>query len=104
MGENYQAVYDAVRSRFTFNPNDLISEFCGRNDMSMSIELVKQEFVSVALEMQRPSVVYRPALKQDGNQWCAMYGDCISDSVCAFGPSPRIAMEEFDKEWNKRME
>ena len=47
-----------------------------------------------------PSVLYRPILRIDGNQWCALYGENIQDGVAGFGNSPYLAMSDFDKKWN----
>jgi hypothetical protein len=48
---------------------------------------------------QAPSVLYRPRISLDGNQWCALYGDNLQDGVAGFGDSPQAAMYEFDKAW-----
>ncbi|HET6788177.1 MAG TPA: hypothetical protein VFH49_09460 [Aquabacterium sp.] len=54
---------------------------------------------SAAIEAQRPSVLFRPSLSVDGNQWCALYGDNLQDGVAGFGDSPEAAMAGFDKAW-----
>ena len=51
--------------------------------------------------MQRPSVLYKPKLSKDGNQWCALYGENLHDGIAGFGDTPAEAMIDFDKEWNK---
>ena len=52
-----------------------------------------------ALEQQRPSVLYRPALERDGDQWCALYGADLQQGVAGFGDTPSAAMYAFDKAW-----
>lgn len=47
----------------------------------------------------RPSVIYRPALRIDGNQWCALYGANLQEGIAGFGDSPADAMYAFDKAW-----
>ncbi len=47
----------------------------------------------------RPSVLYRPSLGLDGNQWCALYGANLMEGVSGFGPSPEAAMAAFDRAW-----
>lgn len=47
---------------------------------------------------QRPSVLFRPKLVQDGNAWIAMYGDLPTGCV-GTGASPQEAMAAFDKAW-----
>jgi hypothetical protein len=47
----------------------------------------------------QPSVILKPRLFMDGDQWCALYGDSIQEGVAGFGKSPRLAMEAFDKAW-----
>jgi len=46
-----------------------------------------------------PSVLYRPCLSPDGNQWCALYGKNLQEGVAGFGDSPADAMRDFDKNW-----
>lgn len=50
-----------------------------------------------------PSVLYRPSISIDGNQWCALYGENLLDGVVGFGDSPAEAMAAFDKEWAKKL-
>lgn len=50
-------------------------------------------------EHANPSVLYRPALSLDGNQWCALYGANLQDGVAGFGDTPALAMREFDTQW-----
>jgi hypothetical protein len=58
-------------------------------------------FTGAAVEMQRPSVLWRPRLFRDGDQWCALYGQNIQDGVAAFGKTPDEAMRNFDTTWGK---
>ncbi len=53
----------------------------------------------VVRECVRPSVLFRPRLSIDGNQWCALYGDNLQDGVAGFGDTPEKAMEDFDSAW-----
>ena len=46
-----------------------------------------------------PSVLFRPRLSLDGNQWCALYGENLQEGVAGFGDSPEGAMADFDKNW-----
>ena len=48
---------------------------------------------------RRPSVLYRPTLSIDGDQWCALYGDNLQAGVAGFGSTPAAAMEAFDRAW-----
>jgi hypothetical protein len=98
--ENYQAIYDAVRSRFSsFGSSRLIQEIASQFDISMARSQITEEFRMVAVEHQRPSVLFRPKLSVDGNQWCALYGDNLQDGVAGFGDSPAKAMQDFDNNW-----
>lgn len=56
-----------------------------------------------ATQHERPSVLYRPSLSIDGNQWCALYGDNLQDGVAGFGNSPEDAMWDFDRNWSKSL-
>lgn len=50
-----------------------------------------------------PSVLFRPRLSIDGNQWCALYGDNLHDGVAGFGDSPADAMLNFDRNWGAKL-
>ncbi len=47
-----------------------------------------------------PSVLFRPKLYKDGDQWCALYGENIAVGCAGFGPTPAAAMAAFDDAWN----
>lgn len=99
MSDSYQAIYDAVRSRISGgNIGDAV-ERCAREafDMGFTRQILQEEFVSVAHEMQRPSVLYRPTISADGDHWCALLGDDLQIGVSGFGKTPAEAMAEFDK-------
>mgnify|MGYP001589925005 CR=1 FL=1 len=51
------------------------------------------------LAVARPSVLFRPRLSLDGDQWCALVGECLQDGVAGFGGSPDAAMRDFDRAW-----
>jgi len=98
MSDNYQAVYDATRSRLSncdvggAIENVLHNTF----DISFAVEGVRQEFLNSAYQMQRPSVLFKPELTRDGNQWCVLLGDNLQVGLCAFGDTPAQAFEAFD--------
>jgi len=97
MSQNYQAVYDAVRSMFSFCNPDQVLRDCIHMDASYAIEQVKQDFQTVAWEQARPAVIFKPTLELKGGKWIAHYGDCEG-----VGDSPALAMTDFDVNWNKR--
>ena len=98
MSENYQAVYDAVRSRIG-NIGDAIREACRGLDASNDIYIIREQFCATANEMARPCVLFRPSIGMDGNMWCALYGSNLMEGVAGFGRSPEEAMADFDKNW-----
>lgn len=50
-----------------------------------------------------PSVVWKPKLSIDGDQWCALFGDDLQSGVAGFGASPQEAMWDFDKAWCRKL-
>ena len=52
---------------------------------------------------EEPSVLYRPQLTVDGNQWCALYGIDLQSGVAGFGDSPYLAMCDFNKNWYAKL-
>jgi len=105
MGDTYQAIFDAVGNRIGRpDVGGIVREVCrDAFDISWMKTRIEQEFQTVAYEWQRPSVLFRPSLKIDGNQWCALYGENMQDGVCGFGDSPALALEDFDKSWIARL-
>ena len=53
-----------------------------------------------ACDKGAPSVIWRPKLFIDGNQWCALYGENIQNGVAGFGTTPDKAMRNFDLAWH----
>lgn len=56
---------------------------------------------TAAQELLRPSIMLKPRLSIDGNQWCALYGENLQDGVAGFGDSPDLAYRDFDMNWNE---
>lgn len=73
------------------------------NSIAHAAEMCQASIQSAAAQYERPSVLYRPKLSIDGNQWCALYGENLQDGVAGFGDSPADAMWRFDQEWNKSL-
>lgn len=97
--DNYQAVYDAVRSKFHFNAEDLYDRLSYNSGIAHAVEVLKNELLTVAYEMQRPCVIFKPQLFRNGvGKWCALLGD-DKTGVMGTGDSPAEAMEDFDKKW-----
>lgn len=99
MSDSYQATYDAVRSRISPCDTDnavraVISEAFGNVH-----GVVSGMCESIEQEATRPSVLMRPSLSIDGNQYCALYGDNLQDGVAGFGDTPEAAMRSFDLAW-----
>lgn len=104
MSDSYQAIYDAVRSRISGgNIGDAIRDVAASAfDISHSQAMVRDEFMAVTWEMQRPAVLFRPSVYADGSKWCALYGADIMSGVCGFGDTPAEAMADFDKNWQSQ--
>ena len=99
--DNYQAVYDAVRSRIgNLDAGVLIDRIVRCFDFSHQISAM---FQSIEYESVRPCVLMRPKLSVDGNQWCALYDDNLQDGVAGFGDSPNEAMINFDRMWHEKL-
>jgi hypothetical protein len=104
MSDNYQAVFDAVRSKFSHFDGGGIEDAIARNfQFHHNMQNIEFAFSEAAEAMVSPSVLYKPALSIDGNQWCALYGANLQDGVAGFGDSPALAMLDFDKSWNANL-
>ncbi len=60
-----------------------------------------QQISSVSFDIghhyTKPSVLYRPTLSVDGNQYCALLGQDLQSGVAGFGDTAEAAMADFDK-------
>ncbi|MCZ8113854.1 hypothetical protein [Silanimonas sp.] len=45
----------------------------------------------------------RPRIFIDGDKWCVLYGENVQDGVAGFGDSPREAVYDFNKAWDKKL-
>ncbi len=98
---DYQAIYDAVRSRIgNCNIADAVADVA-RSAFDLSyVQPHAIEAIGITqAEMCRPSVLFRPELSVDGNQWCAHYGRDLQQGVQGFGDTADAAMRAFDANW-----
>ena len=103
--DNYQAIYDAVRSRISGGDIDSAVESAFREaNLSHHAAMAAESVREAAAEHSRPSVLFRPTLSIDGNQWCALYGDDLQSGVGGFGDSPAEAMYDFDRQWVTKLQ
>lgn len=101
----YQAIYDAVRSRIVgVDFGEAVASAVRNSSIdhyaAMAAEAIRE---SVSAHC-RPSVLFKPVLTLDGNQWCALYGPDLQVGVAGFGDSPADAMWDFDRKWEKKIE
>ncbi len=102
--DSYQAIYDAVRSRISGGDIGEAVESAMRDaNISFYADRVSMAYQEAANEQLNPSVLYKPALSVDGDQWCALYGENLQEGVSGFGNSPAEAMEDFNKAWYAKL-
>lgn len=100
MNDNYQAVFDAVRSRIGNVDIGAAVESAMRDANIGHHAMMACENVRAAADQaSAPHVLMRPKISIDGNAWCALYGDNLMEGVAGFGDSPAAAMAEFDRQW-----
>jgi hypothetical protein len=100
----YQATYDAVRSRISGGDIGSAVERAMRDaNLSHYAEMAMRAAQEAASDAVRPHVLMRPTISQDGNQWCALYGENLIDGVSGFGDSPYRAMAAFDVAWETKL-
>lgn len=101
MSDTYQAVYDAVRSKISSgNIGDAVQSVLRDCNLSHYAEMAMRTAQEAAYEQMRPSVVYKPKITKDGDQWCALLGDNLQEGVAGFGDTPNKACYAFDAAWN----
>ena len=105
MSDQYQAIYDAVRSKFNGGGNieDAVRDAMREFGIGYQIERVAYAYQVAAVAQERPSVLYRPKIYIDGKQWRVLYGDNLQDGIAGYGDSPQKAMEDFDENFSKSL-
>ena len=73
------------------------------NAICHAASMAAEEWRAAGAMHGAPSVVWKPRLFIDGNQWCALFGDNLQDGVAGFGDSPAAAMWDFDKAWGAKL-
>ena len=67
--------------------------------------LVTAEFVEaiqrVSYEWMRPSIIFRPVITLDGDQFCCLLGSNPQEGIAGFGDTPDQACRAFDEAWYK---
>ena len=102
--DTYQAIYDAARSKISGGDIDeavrsAIQDVNIGHYLEMIAATAESSMAEIVQEQIRPSVLFKPSLTVDGNQWCALYGKDLQEGVAGFGSSPDEAMKAFDKNW-----
>lgn len=101
--DNYQAIYDAVRSRLgNADVGEAIREAIRVQNWTHYVEQAAYAWQLAAAQQERPSVVFKPRIFMDGSAFCALLGDNIQEGVAAFGDSPAEAAASFDAAWYKK--
>lgn len=97
----YQAIYDAVRSRISNgNVGDAIERVARESfDISFAVDMAKNIIIENAAQYGRPSALMRPTVSLDGNMYCALYGEDLMAGVAGFGETMEAAMRDFDHNW-----
>jgi len=78
---------------------DAIDSNMAANAICHAADMAKASWQEAAYEQMRPSVVFKPSLSQDGDMWCALFGDNLQGGVAGFGETPAKAMWAFDTAW-----
>lgn len=103
MSDNYQAVYDAVRSRISNGDvGAAVADAISNSSLSWAADMAKASIQEAAWGFMRPSVMFRPNLSVDGNQYCALYGENLHEGCAGFGNTAADAMADFDKNWREQ--
>lgn len=69
------------------------------NEASFVREHLVEAIQNIRYEVTRPSILYKPKLSRDGNQYCFLLGDNIIEGCAGFGDTPELAAQDFDKNW-----
>lgn len=99
MSDNYQAIFDAVRSRMSNGDIGNAVEQAIRNvDIGYYFQQALQQVEQAVSEATLPSVLYRPEVKIEGILWVARYS-----GVAGVGNSPAEAIADFNTFWYQKV-
>ena len=70
------------------------------NSNLITAELV-EAIQRVSYTWMRPSVVFRPVISLDGDQFCCLLGSNPQEGIAGFGNTPDEASRAFDEAWYK---
>src|SRR5260370_24604671 len=96
---DYQAIYDAVRSRISGgNVGEIVAEACRQAfDISYMRSALQQDFSIAAQEMARPCVLFKPTIQADGDMWTVLLGEDPQSCGFVTRATPAEAMAKFDQ-------
>lgn len=71
--------------------------------MTSTTDLTEEALHNAAIESAEMNLIalLKPRIFIDGNQWCVLYGENLQDGVCGFGDTPRLAVYDFNKAWDR---
>jgi hypothetical protein len=69
-------------------------------------DLTHQSQMNALIEAEEMNLVsiLKPKIFICGNQWCVLYGENLQDGIAGFGETPRKAVYDFNKSWDKPVE
>ena len=95
MSDNYQAVYDAVRSKISNGDiGSAVENYLYQSSIPHSWQMACEEWRWAASQHALPHVLMRPSISIDGNMHCALYGDNLQDGIAGFGETVATAMSD----------
>lgn len=101
MSDNYQAVYDAIRSRFHCDAQQAIESVL-RDSFGMAghhMACISQEYIAAARELTRPSFLLKLVPVLDGNKWFVLHGENLQEGISGWGDTPIQACRDCDKQF-----
>lgn len=68
-------------------------------------ELIDQSNHNSAIEREEYNLfaLLKPRIFIDGDVWCVLYGDNLQDGVAGFGETPYLAVIDWSKSWNMKL-
>lgn len=90
--QNQVAMYNRIAE---YEEARALNDFLVSKQALENVGLVKRQFE----QQLRPSIILRPVITREGDEWVASYGD-----LEARGPTPDLAYLAFDAAWVGRQE
>jgi len=83
------------------NRRNTVGQLINQGDSNRIADEITEAAQKISREWTRPSVLFRPVITPDGDQFCCLLGSNLQEGITGFGYTPDQASRAFDEAWHK---